>query len=157
MACQGVVAKVRAWLIDRVGNLKRPSLGTSAYCLARSALSVTFLKASFEALRDKLAQQAPAAWQCCGRNVNVLDGTSVAMPDTAENQARWPQPSGQKTGCGFPVAKRLGVFCLSTGAWLGHALAKCCAHDLSQWHRVSHICSKRATSSSATLAFALGR
>jgi hypothetical protein len=71
--------------------------------------------------------------------VIVLDGTSVSMPDTAENQARWPQPTGQKKGCGFPVAKMLGVFCLSTGAWLGHALAKCCAHDLSQWHRVSHL------------------
>jgi hypothetical protein len=33
----------------------------------------------------------------------------------------------------------LGVFCLSTGAWLGHALSKWRAHDLSLWHRPSHL------------------
>ena len=36
---------------------------------------------------------------------------------------------------GFPAAKMLGVFCLSTGGWLGHALSKWCSHDLSLWHR----------------------
>jgi Transposase DDE domain len=139
MACQGVVDKVRAWLIDRPSSPKRPSLHTGAYCLARLALSLDFFKSAFEALRAKLTQQAPDAWLWCGRSVKVLDGTSVSMPDTADNQLRWPQPTGQKKGCGFPVAKMLGVFCLSTGAWLGHALGKCCAHDLSLWHRVCYL------------------
>ena len=139
MACQGVVAKVRAWLIERPLNPKRPSLGTAAYCQARSALSTQFVRAGFEALRTRLLAQAPEAWRWCGRQVKVLDGTSVSMPDTADNQRRWPQHPGQKQGCGFPVAKMLGVFCLSTGAWLGHTLAKWCSHDLSLWHQVSHL------------------
>jgi hypothetical protein len=36
----------------------------------------------------------------------------------------------------------LGVFCLSTGAWLGHALSKWSRHDLGLWHQVSHLLSK---------------
>lgn len=142
MACQGVVARVRAWLATRLLNPKRPALGTSAYCDARSALSTAFLQTAFEALRNKVSQQAPDAWQFCGRNVKVIDATNASMPDTLLNQERWPQPSGQKPGCGFPLAKILGVFCLSTGAWLGHALGSCSVHDLSLWHQVSYLLAK---------------
>jgi len=139
MACQGVVAKVRAWLINRPLDPKRPSLRTGAFCQARSALSLPFVQAACEALRSKLTAQAPTAWLWCGRGVKVLDGTSCSMPDTVKNQERWPQPPAQKPGCGFPVAAMLGVFCLSTGAWLGHALGKWCRHDLGLWHQVSHL------------------
>jgi hypothetical protein len=142
MACQGVVAKVRAWLITRPLNPKRPALGTSAFCEARSALSMKFVQAACDALRSKLTQQAPSVWLWCGHEVKVLDGTSVSMPDTIENQQRWPQPPAQKPGCGFPVASMLGVFCLSTGAWLGHALSKWSSHDLSLWRQVSSLLHK---------------
>jgi len=40
------------------------------------------------------------------------------MPDTPANQARWPQPTGQRPGCGFPVARIVGVFSLATGVLL---------------------------------------
>jgi len=142
MACQGVVAKVRAWLINRPLDPKRPSLRTGAFCQARSALSLPFVQAACEALRSKLTAQAPTTWLWCGREVKVLDGTSASMPDTVKNQERWPQPPAQKPGCGFPVVAMLGVFCLSTGAWLGHALGKWCRHDLGLWHQVSDLLKK---------------
>ena len=44
----------------------------------------------------------------CGRNVKVIDGSTVSMPDTVENQKAYPQPCTQKLGCGFPLAK-IGV------------------------------------------------
>ena len=34
----------------------------------------------------------------------------------AENQARYPQPTTQAPGVGFPLARLVGVICLSTGA-----------------------------------------
>ena len=139
MACQGVVAKVRAWLINRPINPKRPSLGTSAFCLARSALSVSFFQAACSALQQKLSAQTSSAWLWCGREVKVIDGSSVSMPDTSANQQRWPQPPAQKPGCGFPVASLLGIFCLSTGAWLGHALDKWSRHDLGLWCKLRHL------------------
>lgn len=142
MACQSVVAKVRAWLIQRPLNPKRPSLGTAAFCQARCALSAKFLQAACEALQNKLSTQASSTWLWCGHGVKVLDGSSLSMPDTAVNQERWPQPPAQKQGCGFPVASLLGVFCLSTGGWLGHALGKWSSHDLSLWQQVRHLLKK---------------
>lgn len=52
----------------------------------------------------------------CGRNVKVIDGSTVSMPDTVENQKEYPQPSTQKEGCGFPIAKIGVIFSLVTGA-----------------------------------------
>lgn len=139
MACQEVVGKLRAWRTARSKASARPSLSTAAYCLARSALSLPLVQAVFDALRDHLERRAADAWLWCGHRVKVTDGTSFSMPDTAANQKRWPQHRLQKKGCGFPVAKMLGVFCLSTGAWLGHALSKWNSHDLSLWRRISHL------------------
>jgi hypothetical protein len=43
------------------------------------------------------------------------------MPDTAENQAAYPQHSGQKKGCGFPLMKVVGILSLASGALLHFA------------------------------------
>lgn len=135
MACQEVVSKLRCWrLSQRQGHAAsstQPSLGTSGYCQSRKALSLHLVISAFETLRSHLERRAASAWLWCGRRVKVLDGTSFSMPDTAANQKRWPQHSSQKKGCGFPTAKMLGLFCLSTGAWLGHSLGRWCRHDLS--------------------------
>jgi hypothetical protein len=138
MPCQEVVGKVRAWFVSR-RDPRRPSLCTASFCQARSALSLRLVQAVFEALRDHLSKRAAANWLWCGRQVKAIDATSFSMPDTAANQKQWPQHRLQKKGCGFPGAKMLGLFCLSTGGWLGHALSKWCSHDLSLWHRLSHL------------------
>jgi len=39
----------------------------------------------------------------------VVDGTGCSMPDTLENQDRWPQSAWQKPGCGFPTANSSAV------------------------------------------------
>jgi Transposase DDE domain len=49
----------------------------------------------------------------------VYDGSSVTMPDTAANQAEYPQPVAQKPGLGFPLARIAGVFSLACGAVVG--------------------------------------
>ncbi|MBL9178953.1 MAG: IS4 family transposase [Verrucomicrobiaceae bacterium] len=139
MPCQEVVGKVRAWVISRGEKRRKPSLGTAAYCEARCGLSLRLPQAVFDELREHLQRRAASAWLWCGHHVKVLDGTSFSMPDTGDNQLQWPQPCTQKKGCGFPVAKMLGLFCLSTGAWLGHALSKWKAHDLGLWHLISHL------------------
>lgn len=43
------------------------------------------------------------------------------MPDTAENQAGWPQTGSKKPGCRFPGMNLVGVFCLITGALIHFA------------------------------------
>ena len=46
----------------------------------------------------------------CGRQVKVVDGSTVSMPDTPENQEAYPQPSSQKPGCGFPKREDRSCF-----------------------------------------------
>jgi hypothetical protein len=36
----------------------------------------------------------------------------------------------------------LGLFCLSTGAWLGHALGRWCQHDLGLFSALRHLLNK---------------
>jgi hypothetical protein len=44
------------------------------------------------------------------------------MPDTAENQAAFPQPACQALGVGFPLARLCTVHCLASGAVLAAAV-----------------------------------
>jgi len=55
--------------------------------------------------------------------VKVIDGLTLTMPDTPENQAEYPQPKSQKPGCGFPIVRCVMMFCLATGAALCIAFA----------------------------------
>lgn len=78
--------------------------------------------------------QGGALWY--GRQVKVVDGTSVSMPDTEENQKEYPQPSGQKKGCGFPVMKLVVSFCLTTGVLLSWRKGSLRVHERELWHKM---------------------
>jgi hypothetical protein len=66
----------------------------------------------------------------CGRNVKVVDGSTVSMPDTIENQKAYPQPKSQKPGCGFPIAKIGVIFSLATGAAIAIVVDVLNTHDI---------------------------
>lgn len=51
------------------------------------------------------------------------------MPDTPKNQKAFPQSCTQKRGCGFPVAKLVGCFCLASGALLHWAEGTLRVHE----------------------------
>ena len=46
----------------------------------------------------------------------------MAMPDTAANQARYPQPRSQEPGLGFPLCRLVGLICLGSGSVLNAAI-----------------------------------
>jgi hypothetical protein len=71
-----------------------------------------------------------------GRHVKVVDGTALSMPDTPANQALYPQPSGQKEGCGFPVMKWVAIFSLVTGALLDSRKSNLRVHERHLWHEM---------------------
>lgn len=116
-ACVCAVQSFLAWLKSTAGKDASPETG--GYCTARKRLELEPIKALHEPLVQRLDAPSGLFW---GRRVCVVDGSSVSMPDTEANQAAWPQPSGQKPGCGFPVMRILGVFSLATGIWRGLAL-----------------------------------
>jgi len=114
-SCREVVRKVQAWYAPQD---KPPESGTSAYCQARRRLPLACLTELHQTLADKLSARVTTPELWLGRCVKVVDGTGVSMSDTAANQKAWPQPSGQKPGCGFPVVKLAACFCLASGALL---------------------------------------
>lgn len=119
-SCRDAVAGLLAW---RVARGKKPcSSETGAYCLARAALPEEACEELVRATGSELEAEAPDEWLWHGRRVRVLDGSTVTMPDTPENQAAYPQPKAQKHGCGFPIARMLVVFSLSVGTVLEAAL-----------------------------------
>jgi hypothetical protein len=121
-SCRDAVARLIAW---RVAEGLRPcSAQTGAYCTARNDLPEEALG---ELVRDSGGQvedDAPAAWLWHGRRVRVVDGSTITMPDTPENQAVYPQQKTQKPGCGFPIARILVIFSLSVGTVLEAAIGK---------------------------------
>ena len=66
--------------------------------------------------------QAEDAWLFHGQSVKVIDGSTVTLPDTPENQAAYPQLDSQAPGVGFPIARLLVVFSLAVGTVLEAAL-----------------------------------
>ena len=59
-----------------------------------------------------------------GRQVRIVDGTTVTMPDTAANQATFPQQRGQRPGLGFPICRLVGITCLASGALINAAIGR---------------------------------
>jgi hypothetical protein len=89
---------------------------TSAYCNARSRFPEAPLKGLAFSLGHSLERAAADEWLFCGRQVKVIDGTSVQLPDTGPNQSEYPQPNQQKPGCGFPVMYISVLMGLGSGA-----------------------------------------
>jgi hypothetical protein len=58
-----------------------------------------------------------------GRIVRVMDGSGIAVPDTAANRAAWPLHGQITPGCGFPVMRVVVLFSLATGAIVAFAKA----------------------------------
>lgn len=88
------------------------------------------LEKLFGSAAQSLEEKVTTEYLWCGRHVKVIDGSSVSMPDTIENQKSYPQPSSQKPGCGFPMAKIGVIFSLATGAAIAFVIDVLNTHDL---------------------------
>lgn len=114
---------VNAASIQRVVNGLSPcSTATGGYCQARQRLPTEMVASLVRYTGEQINRQVPSLWRWQGKRVHLIDGTTVSLPDTAANQAAYPQPSSQKPGLGFPLARIVGVLCLSSGALLNAAL-----------------------------------
>lgn len=130
-SCAEVVKSVQSWL--KLPRSKSPvSSNTAGYCKARMKLPYDKIFSIFTSVKDKSTKLPPEKlW--FGRHVKIVDGTSLRLADTAENQKVWPQPSEQKQGCGTPVIKLQGLICLATGTLLDWAQTPLNVHDSRAW------------------------
>lgn len=117
-SCQATIDR---HAVERMAQgLSACSTATGAYCKARQRLPADMVQALLRHTGKVLIDEA-APWRWKGRPVKLVDGTTVTMPDTPANQARYPQPDSQKPGLGSPIARVLALTCLETGAVLDTA------------------------------------
>ena len=114
---------VNAWAAQRVAEGFSPSsVRTGAYCRARQRLPLEMLSGLARETGRQLHALAQPQWGWRGRSVKLVDGTTISMPDTEQNQASYPQSGSQAPGVGFPLARLIGVICLASGAVLDAAI-----------------------------------
>ena len=117
---------VNGWAAQRLAEgLKPNGVDTGAYCRARQRLPVEMVRALTRESGRLLSRRALPDWRWRGRTVKLIDGSTISMPDTLQNQAAYRQPDSQAPGVGFPLARLLAVICLSTGAVLEAATSAC--------------------------------
>jgi len=112
---RAAVAEVLALLATR-GWADLPSPDPTAYCQARQRLPAEALVGVLGHVVEQMKALPRSTLTWLGRRVWMADGTTVSMPDEPELQAAFPQPSAQRPGCGFPIARLETLFCWATGA-----------------------------------------
>lgn len=127
-SCHDAVSRVIAYLVNQ--GVEIPSTDLSAYCQARSRLPENLLEKLFGKAAQSLEEKVTTEYLWCGRNVKAIDGSSVSLSDTVDNQKAYSQPTTQKPGCDFPIAKIGVLFSLATGAAIALAIDVINTHDL---------------------------
>lgn len=122
-ACQDAVVRYAS---ERAAQGQTPiSLSTGPYCKARQRLPVELLGRLGRLVGGRLESNSARSWKWRGRSVKLVDGTTVSMPDTVENQGQYPQHGKQKPGLGFPLARLVALISLQSGAVLDWTMGPC--------------------------------
>lgn len=87
---------------------------SGTYCRARAKLPHVLLRRLAVHVGNRLERLVPDSWLWQGRHAMLVDGFTVQMPDTPENQQQWPQPNSQKPGLGFPLMRLVLMVSLAT-------------------------------------------
>jgi hypothetical protein len=119
-SCREAVVKLNFWRLAR--GLRPCSPDTASYCEARQRLPEALFVELVRSTGKELSEKADAAWRWLGRVVKVVDGATVTMADTPENQRTYPQSQAQAPGVGFPIARIVVVFSLAVGAAIDAAI-----------------------------------
>jgi len=122
---------------ERVRHLGDELFTAAAYCQARQRLPLGVLRSLSKRVCDAIGRGADdEQYRWLGHRVHILDGTSFSMPDTPELRGHFGQPTGQKPGCGFPVAHLLALFDAKTGVWEADVVSPLYTGDVSNTPQV---------------------
>jgi len=133
-SCREVVRQVQA--LFRLQGLGPVDEGDSAYVQARQRLPRERLETALTATAQAADRRVERNAQLQGRAVKVVDGSTTQLADTPHNQKRFPQPSSQKPGCGFPVIRFIALLSLNSGAILQVVRDSLRSHDLRLFRRL---------------------
>lgn len=113
-SCREAVARVIAHQASQ--GIETCSPNTASYCNARMRLPTEVLRTLTRTTAQELQASVPSEWHWFGRSVFIVDGSHVSMPDTADNQAAYPQTPTPQPGVGFPLARIAVLLSLATGS-----------------------------------------
>jgi putative transposase len=119
-SCDDAVDRFQKYRYDQ--GLPSVSPETTSYCEARQRLPEELVRDLVRRTGQSIQESARLSWLFHGRAVKIVDGSTVTMPDTPENQAAYPQLKTQAPGLGFPIARILVVFSLAVGTVLEAAI-----------------------------------
>jgi len=108
-SCQNIVNEVTA------RSKRNRSISTSAYCKARSRLPEKILSSLTKEVAMENEKKVKRSWKFKNKNIFLIDGTTLIMPDTEANQTDYPQLNCQKEGLGFPICRIVTIMSLYTG------------------------------------------
>jgi hypothetical protein len=91
-------------------HLSGLQFSAAAYCQARAKHPLRLFALLLERFGSVVQRSAldEGRWQ--GHRTCFVDGSGCSMPDPPALQEAFGQPTGQRPGCGFPVAQLLGLF-----------------------------------------------
>lgn len=116
---------VRRILAHRVANgLPACSASSASYSNARSRFPLSVMKRLAKEVGKQVHDSADDSWHWRGRDVYLVDGTALSMPDTPELQEIYPQVKTQAPGIGFPMMRAVAMISLPTGAVVDFAFDK---------------------------------
>jgi hypothetical protein len=112
-------------------HLSGESFTASAYCQARKRLPLKLFKDLTDAF-SRAADSSNQGYGLRGHRVFLMDGSGFSMPDEPVLRAAFGQPSGQREGCGFPVAHLLAMMNADTGLLRDAVLSPMNTHDMAK-------------------------
>ena len=120
-SCRDAVMRLRSHRVS--SGQSACSADTSPYCKARKRLPEELPIEMARRVGHELHQVATRDKTFLGgRPLKMADGSTLSMPDTHANQAAYPQPTTQKPGVGFPMARFVVLICWHVGAVLDFAM-----------------------------------
>lgn len=102
----------------------------SASCQARTTLPLDRFELLWARLGASVLPHGSDEGRGHGPRTCLGDGSGGSMPDTPALQQTFGQPTEPRPGCGFPVARLLGLFQAGTGLLLTLVGAPLCTHAL---------------------------
>ena len=115
-----------------LSKLAKLCFTAAAYCQARKRVPLEALTMLLARSVEQLQRGTFDTGRWLGHRVFFVDGSSFSMSDTAQLQAHFGQPGGQKPGCGFPTASWLALMHAGTGMITAMLASPLRTHEASQ-------------------------